>query len=114
MKNQKTLAWWEANFDTATRYNPILVGELLKVPITDVFPSLDFWDHPTGTEYETAEYGTGKTRDPISVSIERRENILIIEDGHHRFNDAVIDKKRQVSVKIISVKSAYLAPFFAK
>ena len=104
-KNIKTLRWWANYYSTANDWFEKEVGDVLNVSIFDVMPNLRMFHNVNGCEFEIKENLSYST-DIIEVSIDKESGVLVIEDGHHRFNEAIKSGKKRIDVKVVSIRYA--------
>ena len=112
-KNKQSLTWWSKYFYNADSYRDFSTGDLLTVPVTDVFPNLRNHMDKYGCEFEIDNGIHSCTNSAIEVCIDANEGILVIDDGHHRFNDAINAGQKQVKVLIKKIKSCNNSLYFA-
>lgn len=88
--------WWVKNYQTANEWFEKNIGDEMSVSIFDVMPNL------RTTEYQIEKGAKSQTNAPIDVFV-NKQGVLVIADGHHRFNDAISLGKIRVDVRIINV-----------
>lgn len=104
-KNIKTLTWWANYYSTANDWFDKKIGDIINVSIYDVMPNLRMFHNVTGCEFEINNQ-ISYSSEIIEVFIDKKSGVLIIEDGHHRFNEAIKRGDKRIDVKITSMYSA--------
>lgn len=96
----KALQWWVKNYESANDFSDCKKGVSMSVDINDVFPNL------RSTEFEIEDGDYSFTDSEIEVF--ECEGLLIICDGHHRFNDAINNGSNRVNVVVVEKKVSNL------
>ena len=91
-KNKKALSWWSKYYNSANDFRPN-IEDVINVSIYDVMPNL------RNEEFEIKEGVTSFSTSEIEV-FTNKAGVLIICDGHHRFNDAINAGKERVDVVV--------------
>ena len=104
--NIKTLTWWCKYRLTANTFEGRPVGYEMNVSVYDVMPNLRQHSHPTGCEFEVKTGNYSQSNDkPIEVFLDSSTDKIVIYDGHHRFNEAILEGKKRIDVKIVRIES---------
>jgi hypothetical protein len=90
-KNKTGLSWWAKNYNNASSFDDVEAGSALNVSIYDIMPRL------TNEEFEISEGSVSFTDSVIEV-FTNKDDVLVICDGHHRFNSAVKNGHQRVDV----------------
>ena len=101
--NKKSIEWWNKYCNSANDWFEKEVGDIINASIYDIFPNLRCFKN--GCEFEIIDKKSF-TSGIIEVSICTVTGLLIIEDGHHRFNEAILDGHNRVDVKVICKKQS--------
>lgn len=102
-KNKKALSWWCRYYESASNFLGYGVG-IYDVSVYDVFPNLRAHHSETGSEFEIQDTKS-VSKGPIEVFVDKHDGIIIIQDGHHRFHEAISRKANMISVRIMGTKS---------
>jgi hypothetical protein len=101
LKNIRTLAWWAKHEYAAKEYKHLPLGAKVSVPVGDLFPSLNRNNVDASCDFEIPSGYQSRTRETIKAMVCKEYGILIIVDGHHRFNDALNAGSENITVEIV-------------
>jgi hypothetical protein len=85
------------NYKNAKKHPDLKVGDVVKISIRDVMPAI-------GIELGNAN-ANPYTNEPISVNVLSDGTIRII-DGHNRFKKALLNKDKEVKIKVVKTGGA--------